>query len=279
MITTSDGGYLISGYTSSNNGDITDGNNGSNAVFVIKLDNTGQIEWNKTYGGTGDDRSTNLITTSDGDYLISGYTSSNNGDITDGNNGSNDVFVIKLDNTGQIEWNKTYGGTGDDRSTNLITTSDGGYLISGITASKDGDITDGNKGLYDAWILKIDSSGILNWNKTYGGTGDDSPIDLITTSDGGYLIGGVTNSNDGDIAGGNKGLYDAWILKIDSSGILNWNKTYGGSSSDRSTNLITISDGGYLISGITNSNDGDITDGNNGSYDSWLFTIDKNGNY
>jgi len=274
---TSDGGYLLGGWTGSNDGDIQSGNHGSSDYWVVKINSTGTIEWEQTYGGSSDDNIYSTILTSDGGYLLGGWTGSNDGDIQSGNHGGSDYWVVKINSIGTIEWEQTYGGSSDDWLSSTIPTSDGGYFLGGYTQSDDGDIQSGNHGDYDYWVVKINSTGTLEWEQTYGGASWEFIYSTNPTSDGGYLFGGVTCSNDGDIQSGNHGGSDYWVVKINSIGTIEWEQTYGGSSDDWLSSTIPTSDGGYFLGGYTFSNDGDIQSGNHGFGDYWVVKINSTG--
>ncbi len=231
-------------------------------------------DWSKTYGGTKDDKATSVQQTSDGGYIVAGYTKSNDGDVKK-NNGDSDYWIVKLDSSGKIVWSKTYGGTEDDRATSIQQTKDGGYIVAGYTFSNDKDVKK-NKGVYDYWILKLNSKGKIDWSKTYGGTKDDSATSIQQTKDGGYIVAGYTMSNDGDVKN-NKGYADYWILKLNPEGKIIWSKTYGGTRNDYATSMQQTEDGGYIITGIADSSDGDVKD-NNGGSDYWVLKLDPKGN-
>ena len=226
--------------------------------FTIFSQPQNHINWEQTYGGTDEEHLYSTIPTSDGGYLLGGQTTSNDGDIQSGNQGGIDFWVVKIDSIGTIEWEQTYGGTNDEQLNTSIQTSDGGYLLGGHTYSNDGDIQSGNQGGTDYWVVKINSTGTIEWEQTYGGSNGELLYSILPTSDGGYLLGGYTYSNNGDIQSGNHGEYDCWVVKINSTGTIEWEQTYGGSSYDYIYSNILPTDGGYLFGGSTNSNNGDI---------------------
>ncbi|HYV93035.1 MAG TPA: T9SS type A sorting domain-containing protein [Chitinophagales bacterium] len=209
--TTSDGGSIIAGESNANGGEVT-GNHGGYDYWVVKLDGSGNINWAKSYGGSGNDIPLRAEQTSDGGYIVVGYTNSNDGDVT-GNHGLNDSWVLKLDPNGNLVWQKTLGGTANDAATTVQQTSDGGYIVAGGAGSNDDDVSGNHGGAYDEWIVKLDGSGNLKWQKCFGGTGDDQAWTITTTSDNGYIVGGFSNSNDGDVSG-NHGDYDFWLVKL-----------------------------------------------------------------
>jgi hypothetical protein len=245
LVQTSDGGYAMAGYTRSFGA-------GENDFWLIKTDESGNMQWNQTYGGAGSDIAICLIETSDGGYALVGYTDSFGA-------GSDDFWFVKTDETGNMQWNRTYGGTKGDYAFSLVETSDGGYTIAGYTRSF-------GAGRDDFWLIKVDSSGNVEWNQTYGGWDDDGVIFLLQTSDGGYALAGMTES-----FGYGSDRDDFWLVKTDSSGNMEWNQTYGGTIREYGFCLVQTSDGGYAMAGCTCSFGA-------GSHDSWLVKTDAFGN-
>lgn len=269
---TADLGYIVAGWTFSNDGDVS-GNHGGYDAWVVKLDSSGIMQWQKALGGTGEDRATCMQQSADGGYVLAGYTSSSNGDVM-GNHGGKDAWVVKLDGLGVIQWQQVLGGSGEDRASAIHRTMDGGYCIVGGTASNDGDVS-GNHGGEDVWVVKLDSVGTLQWQRTLGGTGDERAASVEPTSDGGYVLGGYTLSNNGDVTL-NHGAEDAWVIKLDSTGNIQWQKTMGGTGSDRANAVQRTEDGGYILAGTTTSDDGGVI-GYHGSGDAWLARLDDTG--
>jgi hypothetical protein len=184
---TADGGYIVAGYTESNDGDVS-GNHGKEDFWVLKLDSTGGIQWQKCLGGSGWDMATSVQQTSDGGYIVAGATDSNDGDVS-GNHGGYDIWVVKLSSTGDIQWQKCLGGSGNDFATSVQQTSDGGYIVAGATDSND--YYD-----YDMWVVKLNSTGGIQWQKCFGS--DDWDYDIAfsvsQTSDSGYVFVGGMNT-------------------------------------------------------------------------------------
>ncbi len=269
---TPDGGYIMAGYTTSNDGDVT-GNHGVRDAWVVKLSSTGSLQWQKTLGGTADDYAYSIQLTPDGGYIMAGYTQSINGDVT-GNHSGNDAWVVKLGTTGNIEWQKALGGTVSDVAYDIQSTPDGGYIVAGTTYSTDGDVT-GNHGVNDAWVVKLSSTGSLQWQKTLGGTGYDLAYSIQPTTDGGYIVAGYTNSINGDVTG-NHGGYDAWVVKLSVTGIVEWQKCLGGTIDDKAFSIHPTPDGGYILASTTFSTDGDVI-GNHGIDDAWIVKLDATG--
>ncbi|MEO5562025.1 MAG: BACON domain-containing protein [Chitinophagaceae bacterium] len=275
-----DGGTVIAGGTYSNDGDVH-GNHGGADLWVIKLNAAGDTLWTKTYGGTLNDGASSIVATPDGGYAIIGSTESNDGDVH-GNHGNGDLWLLKLNAAGDTVWTKTYGGSGNEGSGEIVTTSDGGYAISGYTTSTNIDIHD-NHGSADMFLMKLTANGTLIWSKTYGGSDWEEPRSLITTSEGGFVLAGLTESNDKDVTGFHVPIFvgfDTWIVKVDGNGNKIWAHAYGGTFDDVAI-TIAATVGGYIITGYTNSNDGDIT-GYHGRaspifYDMLVMKLDDNG--
>ncbi len=220
---------------------------------VIKLRADGTVKWQKTYGGPGSDVAQSIQQTSDLGYIVVGTSSSTTGDVS-GNHGGNDIWVLKIDSAGTIQWEKSYGGTADESGASVQQTKDKGYIIGGTTSSANGDVTS-NHGGYDYWALKLDSTGLIQWQKTYGGTQTDYICTAHQIKRSGYILAGYTYSNDGDVSG-NHGVTDYWLLKLDTLGAVVWKRIYGGSDYDNLESLQPTADSGFVISGNTASHDG-----------------------
>lgn len=271
IVRASDGGYVLAGKKSSNNGKYPV-NYGSSDIWIVKTNSSGSIEWERVYGGSGEDSAYGLIKTSDDGFLIAGSTSSSDINIS-GNRGGSDALLLKTDSNGLLQWLKVYGGSGDE-SFNDIETVSGGYIAAGETRSSDGDVSFNNGGK-DAWIVKFDRSGNLIWENAYGGSADESFSDIVLPGDGTLLASGSTMSSDGNISSNNGGK-DAWIIKADLAGNLFWENTYGGSSDEQAMGIGVFSDGSYVAVGSAESSDGDVFS-NSGGEDVWLFGINSTG--
>lgn len=277
---TGDGGYVVLACSDSAGGDIV-GHHGSRDLVLFKIDAGGTMTWLKCYGGSKWEQSADnsLLLSSNGGYILTSQTNSSNGDISSLHSAdTSDFWLLRVDNVGNIVWEKTYGGTGSESIPNIIKTADGGFLLCGNTSSPvSGDVTErrptiGNNN--DCWLVKLDSTGLKQWVKTLGGSNAETTESAVQTTDGGYLLLGNTLSNDFDVSG-QHGSFDIWLVKINASGILQWQKCIGGSSSDFGIDIFETQDGAIIVSGMSMSNDGDITGhhGSGTSYDVWVGNL------
>ena len=245
-----DGGYFIGGLTRSENGDVT-GHHGNVDAWVIKVGSTGNLIWQKALGGSSFEEIKSIHATPDGGCIAGGFTSSDDGDLT-GSHGSNDLWLIKLDNNGSIQWQKTLGGSMTDLGGYVQLTDDGGYVVAGHSNSSDGDLT-GNRNSFDAWVVRLDAAGNIVWQNTYGGTGNESLYYIDKTPDGGFVFTGSTVF----IADGHikctAGQFDLLLMKIDANGELTWQKTMGGGNIDEGFFVRALDQENYIVSGHTSS--------------------------
>lgn len=274
---TTDGGYIMTGYAASNDGDVS-GNHGLDDYWVVKLNAAGGIQWQKCLGGRSEDRANMIHQTPDGGYIVAGSAFSNDGDVT-GNHNSMDYWIVKLSSTGSIQWEKSFGGSKNEYAYSIQLTTDGGYIVAGLTESNDGDVT-GNHGGRDFWVVKLSSTGALQWQNTYGGSADEEAYSIQLAADGGYIVAGFTQSNNGDVSG-NHGNTDYWIVKISNTGALQWQKTLGGTLYETAWCVQATPDGGYIVAGTASSNDGDVS-GNHigfavGFSDYWIVKLSSAG--
>ena len=248
LVTTRDNGYALGGYMK---GDEYTSGIPINDFWLAKVDYWGTLLWNKTFGGYGDEKAFSVVQTLDGGYALAGKSESTRGS-------KYNFWLVKTDPNGNMEWNKTYGGTrGDSQANSIIQTEDGGYMLAGNTNAV-------GAGLSDAWLIKTSSSGTMMWNRTYGGTGelpdfygtsgvppagsdgstDDYANSLIQTSDGGLAFVGASYATWSTLV---------WLVKTDSAGNAQWNTTYGSFGGFTyeffGKSLIETSDGAFTIAG------------------------------
>ncbi len=268
-----DGGYIVVGWTDSNDGDVSGNHSNFLDYWIVKLDSTGSLVWQKALGGTGNDYVWSVKQTTDGGYIVAGQTISSNGDVTT-NQGSGDVWLVKLTSSGSISWDKSLGGTNYDGATSIEQTTDGGYIMAGWTESTNGNVT-GNHGLRDFWVVKLTSTGSISWQKALGGTGYDVAYSIQQTSDGGYIVAGSSSSSNGDVST-NYGGEDYWVVKLTSTGSISWEKSLGGTQWETAFSIQQTSDGGYIVAGQSESNNGHVT-GNHGASDYWVVKLTNSG--
>ena len=199
-------------------------------MWLLRLDSDGNIMWQKTYGGTGYDEPADVKQTGDGGFIVAGYTDSFQSN-------DYDTWLLRLDSQGNVVWQKIYGGDAWEWPTSVSTTSDNGFIVSGVTQSF-------GAGLYDAWMLKLASDGAVVWQKAYGGNNSDYTYSTMQTSDGGYILGGATAS----FGEGNR---DTWIMKLDANGAVTWQKTFGGTADDFIKSVQQTREGEYVAAGYT----------------------------
>lgn len=283
---TDDGGYVIVGATKSDDGDVT-GRHGGWDYWVVRIDSKGSLQWQKTFGGTGDDKASAVAQTHDGGFVVAGYSGSSDGDIEQFHHGD-DYWVVKLDRNGTLLWEQTYGGSDDDFATAILPTADGGFVVGGFTNSNDGQVK-GHHGINNAdyWVVKIDSIGTLMWARCYGGTASDKLNSIAPAADGGFVLAGMSLSHDGNVTGHhfptdpNNPIDrpDFWITKIDAVGGLQWENSFGGDEDDEAYSVHLQQDSGFVVSGVTYSNNGDVFRGTVTATDAdfWIVKLRANG--
>ena len=296
IVTTFDNGFILTGTTRSFDGDFEGmskgvNNNGVNTdeIFVVRLDSNGKIVWKKTFGGTNQDDGKSLRITSDDGVILTGQTCSNDGDF-DGLNKGCDVFVMKLDSSGEIVWKKIIGyssdTTGGGRGNSIVVTPDSGLVVIG-----DYVVMTVNQRKVDVFVVKLDYNGKVLWKKTFGGSEDDIGESINVTTDGSLVITGWSHSNNGDFVGLNRDFLrpeirnDIFVFKLDSLGKLVWKKSFGGRSKDESYSITNNDDNSCTITGRTSSSDGDFeglnrrgNSGSSGPWDLFVIRIESDGN-
>jgi len=193
-----DGGYIVVGSSRSEDGDISENFNWRD-FWVVKLTASGTLDWQANYGGSNHEDARDVLATADGGYVVVGQTASEDGQVT-GLHGSSDYWVLKLSSNGDIEWEKTLGGSGSEFGYAIEQTADGGYYVAGGSQSSNGDVS-GNYGGVDYWVVRLSPTGDIIWENHYGGSRDDLAFSLDKTTDGGCIVAGRTRSSDGDVSG------------------------------------------------------------------------------
>ena len=284
---TSDGGYIVAGPTRSNDGNVS-GNKGGQDFWLVRLNPAGDLLWQKCLGGPNTDFPHSVRHTSDGGFIVAGFTDSNSGDVSGYHGGQFDWWVVKLDASGNIVWQKCFGGSAEEKAYAIEQTSDGGYIASGFTASNDQNVS-GNNGGMDYWVVKMDAAGNLTWQDCFGGyvpgvgNWGEHAYSVKPTSDGGYIVGGFACNNNGDISGNHNPakVRDFWLVRLNSSGNMLWQKCLGGADHDYCWSIIATTDGGFMAAGSSYSIDGDVT-GNHGEVqeteDAWIVKVNAEGN-
>lgn len=295
QIQTLSDGYLVAGESYATNGDLSGhhGTNQTSDIWLLRLDNSGNKVWSKSYGGSSFDVAMWIENTPDNGFVITGFTYSTDGDFAGlrTTNQSCDAFVMKIDNAGAIQWKKVYGGTKNDEAVQIELSPDKTrYYVTGMTWSNDGNVANknhgGDSGTADGWVYAIDLDGNLLWSRCYGGSGEELFWGMDTDTTGAIVVTGSTKSSAGDqqipqSKHGLAGSSDVWYLRLDSSGNIISNQCFGGSRDDDGQSIRVTSDGDIFILGSTRSNDGDVMDKHGGSdttSDLWLIKTDRTGN-
>lgn len=281
---TADGGYIVGGYSGSgSSGDKAESCYGYNDYWVLKLDEYGVIQWQNTIGGSSDDQLKVVQETLDGGYILGGTSLSGiSVDKTEASRGGEDYWIVKLNSLGSIQWDKTIGGSGIEDFTTVKQMPDGNFLIGGYSLSEiSGDKTEGAKGGADYWIVKLNSTGsLILWQETLGGSAGDLLDDLALTIDGGFIVSGHSASNvSSDKTQASKGVNDYWLVKFNSSYVVEWDKTFGGSSQEWYPSITQTTAGDYFVGGSSSSGiSGDKCESSFGVYDVWMLKLDPTGN-
>jgi hypothetical protein len=261
------------------------------SLFLLPIVSFSQdIRWEKSYGGKNPNYLFDVQPTADYGFILAGSSvSGSTGSKTEENGGDLDYWVWKMDENGEADWQKSFGGPGFDMLQSIHGTNDGGFILAGTSNSPKGlDKRDNNKGGNDYWVIKLNAKGGEQWQKTIGGTGTDDLVCVVPTREGGYLLGGNSSSSPvhtkkGDLFGDKteicRGSTDYWIVKLDTTGTIKWQKTYGGLYAENLRSLSLTKDGGCIVGGTSNSPaSGDKQQGNFGASDFWILKLnDKRG--
>jgi PKD repeat protein len=279
---TNDGGYiLLATSDSSGSGDVTGTTHGGRDLWVVKLDGTGAIQWDRLLGGDNTENAVSIQQTSDGGYIVLGDSgSSGTGDVTGTAHGSSDLWVVKLDGGGQIQWQRLYGGSSWDYGASVRQTTDNGYFLLGhVSSSVSGDVTGTNHGYTDLWSVKLDGGGEIQWQRLLGGSDNEYAGAALPIADGGCLLLGASRSPaNGNVTGPFHGGMDLWVVKLDGLGEIRWQRLLGGSGNDAGYSVQQTADGGYVLLGDSwSSASGNVTGTNHGFADIWVVKLDPAG--
>jgi len=288
VMPTSDGGFLLGGDSSSDvSGNKTSANYGGADFWLVRVDADGTKLWDRSFGGSGSESlGRGLVPTADGGVLMGGTTTSGiSGNKTSPGLGGDDYWLVKVDANGNKLLDRTLGGSADDVLSAVISTSDGGFLLAGVSRSGvSGDKTQPTHGDYDLWVVKVDAFGTQLWDRSFGGLareGDDtfSPLSIVATEDGGFLIGLPSASGiSGNKTSAGQGGFDFWLIKIKADGMKDWERSFGGSGDDVLNGIVPMPDGGFMLGGYSRSGvSGDKTSPGYGLRDYWLVKVDVDG--
>jgi hypothetical protein len=243
IVALSDGGFAVAGRTSSKGA-------GGGDMWVLRLDEAGNVAWDHTYGGAKWDETSSIVALADGGFAVAGGTYSKGA-------GYEDMWVLRLDEAGNVVWDHTYGGASVDQANSIVALADGGFAVAGYTRSK-------GAGEGDMWVLRLDEAGNVLWDHTYGGAESDGAGSIVALADGGFAVAGYAESKGG-------GYEDMWVLRLDEAGNVVWDNTYGGADTDRANSIVALADGGFAVAGSTKSKGA-------GWNDMWVLRLDEAGN-
>ncbi len=286
LLATADGGFISAGQSLSDSGRYKSENNFASGSFtydiwILKCDANGNKLWDKTLGGTDDDFFYQCINTADGGVLVTGSTRSPlSGNITNAPRGIFDMYLVKLSSNGTIEWDKRYGGSAANSASHAIQLSDGGFLVAGSTSSPQGlDVSNVGYGAYDAWLVRLDSTGNKIWDKRYGGSEDESAIRILQHPGDGFLLVTASLSNISGVKTQNNyvtGKSDIWNVRIDTSGVIMWDKTIGSLEDDFGIDAKVTPDSNFIFTCINYANiGGDKTENTYNVDDFWVIKTDS----
>ncbi|PIF33085.1 putative secreted protein (Por secretion system target) [Flavobacterium sp. 9] len=299
---TADYGFILAGSSLSNKtGNKSDDNHGDLDYWVWKMTEKGELDWQKSFGGSGFDLLQSIKNTKDGGFILAGTSSSGTGfQKAEDCKGLTDFWVIKLDASGAEQWQRTIGGNGSDELLCAFQTRDGGYILGGSSSSSPVSISDikpdaksltttkadlyskseKSRGNMDYWVVKLDKQGVIEWQKTYGGEYADLLRSMEQTTDNGFILAGYsTSSRSGDKTESNKGVGDVWVLKINDVGEIEWQNSYGAEGDDQPYVIHQTIDGGYIIGANSNSTNPLTSLGGivGSGTDYWVLKLDEEG--
>lgn len=275
IVATPDNGVVITGATSSNDGNIPNYNGGVSDCIVSKIDENGVIKLIKTFGGTNNDQGQKIIKAKSGGYYLAGGTGSQDFMNPIPLKGSFNIWVAKLDQNFNIEWQNVYGGTKVDLAYSILECKDNNLIVCGASTSNDIDLSS-NKGDLDFFLMKLTNSGDFEWINNFGGMREDVAKDVIQTNDG-FVVCGTTRSSDTSIKNFHSGLsslHDIWVVKADTNGEMLSNMAFGGLGEERVNNIHLLEDSSYVMFGTSEYVSGDVIN-NKGEFDTWIIRAGK----
>ena len=290
---TADYGFILAGSSiSGKTGNKEVANKGDLDYWIWKMNEKGDLDWQKSFGGSGVDLLQSIRLTADGGYILAGISNSKKGlDKHDDAKGNDDFWIIKLDAKGNELWQKTIGGAGQEKLQSITLTADGGYLLGGSSASyktrnsSDGKVdlfgkSEDTRGNLDYWVVKLKKDGTIEWQKTLGGKYADELKSVTVLTNGNYLLGGTSNSpTSGDKTNDNLGLNDFWLVQLDKTGNVVWQQSIGGAQDDNLFALTATKDGGFMVGGNSNSSTSiSKTKGSQKGSDFWVIRFDDETN-
>ncbi|WP_069130152.1 autotransporter outer membrane beta-barrel domain-containing protein [Rhodohalobacter halophilus] len=271
IIQTSDGGYLIIGTTTSSDGLFSGLARGNRDVFALKLSSNGNQQWVNTYGGSNSEWAMDVIEDSQGNYVITGYSRSDDGQFQNLNRGENDIFLLKISANGSFINALTYGGNDEDYGYTVTENPGGGYLIAGSTRSINGNFSSRSNSSLDAFVLRTDFNGQPLWTQILGGSDNDEAFDLVIDSNSQITVAGSFTSSDSDFSGRNPGERGGFLWKLEPNGAFSALYSYSGSGADTFSSITTTSDNGFAIAGYTTSDDNFFQGAGNGQTDAFIL--------
>ncbi len=276
IIQTSDGGFLITGSTTSNDGDFLGLGIRQRDIHLTKLAANGSVEWIRTFGGSGTDVANDLIEDRAGNFVIAGVSNSNDGDFSGQNRGGTDLFLIKVRPNGELLWARKYGGSGNDVAHAIIQAPGNGYFVAGSTESSDLTFFIKDNTSRDAFVILTDLNGEPIWARTAGGTSTDEAFGIGITLRNGIVITGSYQSQNGNFTGLNPGNAGVFTLELDVNGQFIALVSYAGDGVDIGRSIRQTNDGGFIMAGSSDSSSGIFSDNNTGSQNAFLMKLSSN---
>lgn len=275
---TANGDFLVGGSSASGqDGDRTAMSRGAEDFWLLRFSAQGALLWQQAYGGSGADALRTIARTTDGTYWLGGSSGSGEtGDRSLPNYGGQDFWLVRVNDAGEVIWQYAAGGSEDDRLMGVLAEEGGGLILAGDSKSgATGSKTVESRGESDYWAIRLNENLELDWQQAFGGTQEELLTEAMSTLDGGFILGGHSNSqNTGDKTDTCRGLRDYWLVKVGSEGQIIWQRTIGGDQDEYFDGMAQLPNGALLVGGATNSGvSGDKTEGNRGNADYWLLKL------